>query len=295
MDNFIQKCYLNVMKIHLQDSDERRHFFIKKLEAVDTRIFTLYTGTFSASFDKNVAPHKHNFLEIMFIDKGEGIIEINEHQYHAKDGDIVVYFPSMLHREYSTKKNNKLHATFFAVKYNSSLQEMFTKFHKPYVFASNKDKDLFKMSMDYLIEESQNEDVPYVDKIVNCISKTIILKILQISIEQEAIIESNEFIYGMQKYLDEHYKEEIDFDEYYKTLPFSKYYISRLFKTCTGTTPKNYVISKRMQEARKLLNDTNMQIQEIASEVGYKDIYYFTKSFKKEVGASPTKYRQAKQ
>ena len=59
-----------------------------------------------------------------------------------------------------------------------------------------------------------------------------------------------------------------------------------------GVTPMNYIISKRMDNARKLLINTDKKIKDISNEVGYKDIYYFTKVFKKEIGVSPSEYRK---
>lgn len=280
------------MRIHLQDSNERRHYVIKRLETVDAKIQTLYTGTFTAPYETLFAPHKHTFIEIMYIDKGCGIIEINNQKYTAKEGDVVIYFPNLFHKEYSIKKGNQLHALFFAVRYTNALQEMFENFSNSYVFPSGDNRNILESSMKYLINESQKDGVPYFDKIANCIAKTIILKILQMSLDKEQATESNEFVKSVQQYLDDHYLEDINLDEYYNSLPFSKYYISRLFKTCMGITPINYIISKRMDLARELLNNTDKKIQDIANEVGYKDIYYFTKTFKKEIGVSPTKYRK---
>lgn len=279
------------MKMHLRDSDERRHYPVRRLETIDTKIDTFYTGTFSAPFQKNQIPHKHSFLEIMFIDEGQGTIVVNGVEYFAKKNDIVLYFPNNMHKEYS-EINHPMHAMFFGVKYTDSLKKMFEKCHPSYVFDSKQEAPLFLKLFKILIDESKGEELPYSDKITNCIVKTIVLKILQISINDKEEAKSNEFVKTMVDYLDQHYLEEISLDKYYKELPFSKYYISRLFKSCMGTTPVNYIITKRMEKARILLNETNMKIMDIANEVGYKDIYYFTKLFKKEIGVAPTSYRK---
>ena len=59
-----------------------------------------------------------------------------------------------------------------------------------------------------------------------------------------------------------------------------------------GVTLVNYIISKRIDSARELLINSDKKIKDICNEVGYKDIYYFTKVFKKEIGVSPSEYRK---
>ena len=274
------------MRIHLRDSEERRHYQVRRLETIDTKIDTFYTGTFKALESKNLNPHKHSFLEIMFIDSGHGTIEIENEKYKASKDDIVIYLPNHIHKEYSDK-NETMHAYFFGVKFTNSLRNMFESCNPPFVFDSKDNSAMLLRWFKTLIEESKEPTQAYSDKITNCIVKTIILKILQISSDNKEAAKSKEFIKEIQNYLDKHY-----LDDYYNSLPFSKYYIARLFKSCMGVTPMNYIITKRIDNARDLLINSNKKIKEISNEVGYKDIYYFTKVFKKEIGVSPSEYRK---
>ncbi|NHN31907.1 helix-turn-helix transcriptional regulator [Paenibacillus sp. S3N08] len=68
-------------------------------------------------------------------------------------------------------------------------------------------------------------------------------------------------------------------------------YLATLFKKEAGTTLNDYVTRTRIYHAKRLLSESNLLIQEIAEKVGYKDVKYFTKLFKKEVGDSPRAYR----
>lgn len=69
-------------------------------------------------------------------------------------------------------------------------------------------------------------------------------------------------------------------------------YLSALFKKETGTTLTEYVNRKRIEHAILLLNTTDMQIQVIAQYCGISDVNYFTKTFKKIIGKTPTEYRE---
>ena len=76
-----------------------------------------------------------------------------------------------------------------------------------------------------------------------------------------------------------------------KLLNVNPCYLSTVFKKETGHTLTEYVTSKRIEHAIFLLNTTKMQIQTIAQYCGIPDICYFTKTFKKMVGKSPSEYK----
>lgn len=69
-------------------------------------------------------------------------------------------------------------------------------------------------------------------------------------------------------------------------------YLSTVFKKETGHTLTEYVTGKRMEYAVLLLNATNMQVQTIALYCGIPDVCYFSKTFKKTYGKTPTEYRK---
>ena len=76
-------------------------------------------------------------------------------------------------------------------------------------------------------------------------------------------------------------------------LDMNSSYLSTLFKKETGQTLTEYVTCKRMEHAVFLLNCTNMQIQTVAQYCGMPDICYFTKTFKKMIGKTPTDYKKS--
>lgn len=69
-------------------------------------------------------------------------------------------------------------------------------------------------------------------------------------------------------------------------------YLSTLFKEDTGQTVTQFVTQRRIRQAIRLLNSTELQVQTIARHCGIPDVNYFTKIFKKQVGKSPSEYRK---
>ena len=69
-------------------------------------------------------------------------------------------------------------------------------------------------------------------------------------------------------------------------------YICVIFKDYTGKTVNKYITEYRIIQAKELLKDSNIKMNDIALKVGYKDGNYFAKIFKKETGYTPSEYRR---
>lgn len=69
-------------------------------------------------------------------------------------------------------------------------------------------------------------------------------------------------------------------------------YLSRTFKEETGVKLIDYIVRKRVEEAKQLLRETHMPVQEIAEKVGYLHTTSFIRAFKKQAGATPGDFRR---
>jgi len=96
----------------------------------------------------------------------------------------------------------------------------------------------------------------------------------------------------VREYLDEHFTHATPLDDLAKIARMSRSHLCHQFREHFGTTVSSYVVRKRMSIAQRLLFDLTMRPGEIAKEVGYPDIYQFSKQFKKTFGVSPSDYRK---
>ncbi|WP_349945452.1 response regulator [Lacrimispora sp. BS-2] len=93
-------------------------------------------------------------------------------------------------------------------------------------------------------------------------------------------------------YIEENKGLHIKLEELAKNAGFSYTYFSYLFKKETGKTLTEYIQMVRIETAKKLLVEKERSVSEIAELVGYSDIKFFTKQFKKALGVSPNEYRK---
>ncbi|MBQ4050975.1 MAG: helix-turn-helix domain-containing protein, partial [Oscillospiraceae bacterium] len=66
---------------------------------------------------------------------------------------------------------------------------------------------------------------------------------------------------------------------------------SHLFREKMGISPHRFILSRRMEEAKKLLTYSSMTVSEIAKSIGFDDPSYFSRIFRKHTGHVPTDYR----
>ena len=71
----------------------------------------------------------------------------------------------------------------------------------------------------------------------------------------------------------------------------SSAHFSRLFRASFGTSPIDWLRRERVNQAKRLLAEGDLQIQEVAERVGYRDRFFFSKDFRRMVGLTPRQYR----
>lgn len=100
------------------------------------------------------------------------------------------------------------------------------------------------------------------------------------------------YLLQIKSYFDKEYASHISLDELAATYQVNKYKIVRDFGTYYHTSPINYLIDKRITEAKKLLIETDYPVCDIASQVGIENINHFTNLFKKSTHLTPNYYRK---
>ncbi len=94
------------------------------------------------------------------------------------------------------------------------------------------------------------------------------------------------------EYIEMHLEEPIALKELADFLGYSEYYLSKKFKSETGSFLKDYIREKRIERAKFLLKNTSLTMQEISARLQFNSQSYFTETFRKAEGITPTEYRK---
>lgn len=92
-------------------------------------------------------------------------------------------------------------------------------------------------------------------------------------------------------YLERHYAEDISLEQLSRISLYSERQLTRIFKEATGETIFGYLHQLRIERAKRLLLTTDAKVSDICTEVGFNDIRFFNKVFKKITGLNPKHYR----
>ncbi|WP_443595466.1 response regulator transcription factor [Agathobacter sp.] len=98
----------------------------------------------------------------------------------------------------------------------------------------------------------------------------------------------------VKSYIKAHLSEKINLESLADMVFLSPGYLSLIFKQSTGDTVSHYIISQRIDEAKRLLETTNMKVNQICERVGIDNVSYFGQQFKMFCGMSPSEYRKRK-
>ena len=105
-------------------------------------------------------------------------------------------------------------------------------------------------------------------------------------------INNSFYVNKARDYIEKNLYGELSLSSVADYLYVSSNYLSRIFKQEVGESFIEYVIRGKMFEAKRLLETSTYKVYEIANELNYKDVNYFTKTFKKTFGVTPSEYRE---
>lgn len=145
------------------------------------------------------------------------------------------------------------------------------------------------------------DDKNYIEKALNIkvneyllkpVRPETIIEVLKKYITSDRLICTSQEIENALVYIEERYREDISLDEVAKYVNLTPSYVSKLFKKKLGVNFNTYLTTRKINEAKRMLKEENVNINEIAFIVGYNEPNYFCKVFKKIEGITPTKFRQ---
>ena len=94
-------------------------------------------------------------------------------------------------------------------------------------------------------------------------------------------------------YIDHNYQTTIKLESIAPLFGYNSAYLGKIFSKTVGENFNNYVDHIRISHAKELILENKLKVYEIAEQVGYKNVDYFHKKFKKYVGQSPAEFRKA--
>lgn len=234
-------------------------------------------------------PHLHSRIEAVFMRRGRAQVTLENKTYTAEEGDTLLLFPNRIHSYYDSGDicadllicPPEDIAPFCDIVSNCETESPVITPKNPKLLA-----DLFLRGEDIFAGSA-----PLCGEAVKAYAGAILAEML-LSADTLHRAEPRDLTAAQKilQYCDLNYKKDLNLDVLSSELGYSKYYISRIFSNDIKTGFSGYIRNLRIHAAKRLLRYTDMNITDIAYEVGYTCVRTFNRHFFEEEGVTPSDY-----
>lgn len=247
-------------------------------------------GIIKSPAHEECGPHKHPFWELIFSVSGEDIHRIGSREFSLPQGTMCLIPPEVEHacENRLSEENVKLYIDFSFSTSFSPQQPGQSVASGERIEANILGFDLFSLAEALEKRTDPPEDL-HTEKLISALSCLAIYlqddRCEQLSLQelrQQTITEK------IIDYLQHNINRSVRVEELASMFYLSPYYISDQFRKRTGVGIKQYHENLRMYHALQRLKERKYSITEIAEELGYENIHYFSRRFKAHFGYPPS-------
>lgn len=251
--------------------------------------------------------HVHQGLEFLYIHEGAGTIIVEQETYNITPETLFIFQPYKLHQlsiDITDEKPFIRSILLFEPSvFNTYLEKFptlrlfFQKIcenelpNKAFFVNQQEMENLFKYH--HNIQARHEKDFPLEEHALFIISMLRCVKNIVSTSDDKSMnrLRKTHRAEQIMEWIDQNLMNNFQLEDISQELHLSTYYISHLFKEATGSTIKDYLNAKRIQQACLLLATSDKSISQISEEIGLLTTSYFCQLFKKHTGYSPYKYR----
>ena len=242
-------------------------------------------------------PNGTSCYVLIYCMEGEGAVKIGGDKYNLQRDQLII-LPANIAHEYATSKTNPW--TIYWIHFNGTFAEFYSKdFYTPTSIAPSEKSRIYDRLVifeDIFTALGYGLNRDNIDYAISALYYFLgSIKFLNVYREVSCKQDSKKNIIDKALlYIRENIEKTIALKDIAQYVGYSGSYFLTFFKRQMNDTPVNYIIQMKMQEACKMLDLTDMKVNQIGYKIGFKDPYYFTRQFTKEIGVSPSKYRKIK-
>ena len=242
--------------------------------------------------DWHSIPHAHNYTELFYIIGGDGQFLIDDEKFPVRAHQLVIVNPNIMHTELSYEARPLEYIVLGIEGLEISIPGTNEGRYCIYTFSgSNKVLNCMQSILREMQEREQEHQMvcqAYMDILVVQLMRNTNTSMTQVADSSP----TNRQCAMVRRYIDNHYKEQLTLDLLATEAKVNKYYLVHAYKQAYGISPINYMISRRIQEGKRLLAETDLSLSQISGILGFSSASYFSQSFRKAEAISPADYRK---
>lgn len=243
--------------------------------------------------DWHSVPHAHNYAELFYTVGGRGQFRIEDQLYPVKTNQLVIVNPHVVHTEVSYEATPLEYIVLgiegLELSFGGEEGSQFC------ILDCQRSDDILSC-MRSILRELEGQQPGY-QRICQAFMEILILRLSRQSsslaaVSVQAPAAASRQCAAIRRYIDQHFKEPLNLDLLAGEAFVNKYYLAHAFKKEYGISPINYMLCRRIEESKYLLTETDLPLSQISQALGFSSPSYFSQSFRRSEGLSPTEYRQ---
>jgi|TARA_B100000780_G_scaffold271840_1_gene233183 AraC-like DNA-binding protein len=247
--------------------------------------------------------HYHPEIELVYVNNGKGKRQVGLHLSNFQDGDLVMIGSNVPHTGFTEHfdkdrkevviqfKSNFLGDSIDKVLEFKNINKLFELSKRGLVF-SGETKKKIGITMLGLQYETPIQKILTLIKMLNDLSISKDVTILNAENFDSENIQENERIKKVFNYIRRSYKEEVSLNEVSELVFMTPPSFCRYFKSKTNKTFTTFLNEYRINNALKLLAQSELDIKNICFQCGYNNFSHFNRLFKKQIQMTPSEYRR---
>lgn len=277
-------------------------------KAHGNHLFPYNTYLCSIPLDFSQVPlHWHDEIELIYIKKGRGIITVDFKQYIVSARTIALIIPGQLHsiEQYEQESMEYENIIFHpGILISKKTDTSYTEFLAPILAGSLAVPLLYTPKLPCYqeiascidaIDEINRTNPPGYQLYIKSQLFMLLFILSNKCLLNEPIKKDYKSLEKMKlilKYVENNYMNKITIEEIANEVGLSQSHFMKYFKNTMGTSFIDYLNEYRLTMASRLLISSESSILDIAAEVGYENLSYFNRTFKKRFEMTPREYRK---
>lgn len=262
-------------------------------------------GEIIAGDDFEIYEHFHECVEISYVVSGEGDFYTDDTVFHAKEGDIHLVSPGQRHKIVASGNQNLRMAYIAFLFYEDNKANDLSDLIQFYTHAPSymqNEKVIIKAAFEQLLSEIYMAQ-DYSNKVLDAFVTQIIIQVYRIfkysssSKNQRSVEEVRmnhivgHTVFQALRFIDSHIEEITSVSQIAEHLKYNPTYLSRIFRERTGLTLSDYLVNKKIETAKSLL-EKGLSVNDTAERLNYASSQSFCKMFQRNTGCTPTEYKK---
>jgi AraC-like DNA-binding protein len=239
----------------------------------------------------------HPEIEFLFIMHGSGQYFIKGASYEFNKNSVIIFHKNEGHnyissQDYSIEKISLMFSPNLFT-YNSTINKIITYLQSFYhIMLSENDGIKAGIIFEEIAQDFQNKEKLWKESIKSGIENLLFFIFRNSSANVIKSSSNNPIVQEVIDYIRQNFSKTPSLNLISKHIYVSPYHLSRLFSRHAGMGYKAYLIHLQIVEAKRLLEETDNLISEIAFDVGFSELSSFNRNFKSVSGISPSEFRR---